>query len=64
MSGHFRGRLNTAAARARSQLVRIRLAIGPEFVWETTFLLFGHGPERLETIAEPPELVREQPEFV
>ena len=28
MSGYFRGRLNTA---------RIGLAIGPEFVWKTTF---------------------------
>ena len=36
MSGYFRGRLNTAAARARSQLVRIGLAIGPEFVWESS----------------------------
>ena len=58
MSGYFRSRLNTATARARSQLVRI---IGPEFVWETTFAVSG-------TIAfgaagndsRPPELDREQ----
>ena len=39
MSGHFRD-LNTAAARARSQLLRKGRAIGPEVVWET--MLFGH----------------------
>ena len=55
MSGYFRGRLNTAAARDRPR-ERSKIRMGDYFCCCS---------ERLDTTAaEPPELVREQPEFV
>ena len=45
MSGYCRGRLSTAAARARS-LVGIGLAIGPDFFRRLLLLSLGHDRNR------------------
>ena len=67
MSGHFRSRLNiagpgTIAIRQNQFRERSRLRLGDDFC--SCSGTSAICPERLETTAAPPALVREQPDVV